>query len=98
MVHSSRLVIDVDGEHLTCGGFFFGETICFGSLEFIVDCFDSMSFSPKGNNSNAIFVEMARSGSPSLHTILEDSTDEFYTTSSRGGAIGCIMEGELEAI
>jgi hypothetical protein len=48
MVHSSRLVIDVDGEHLTCSGFFFGETICFGSLEFIVDCFGSLNFKTSG--------------------------------------------------
>jgi hypothetical protein len=65
MVHSSTLIITTDGEHLTCGGFF-GETIRFGSLEFITDCFSSLSLSPKGSDSGAIFVGATRFGSPSL--------------------------------
>jgi hypothetical protein len=50
MVHSSTLAVTTDGEHLIRGGFSLGETVHFGSLEFIVDCFSSMSLSPKGSN------------------------------------------------
>jgi hypothetical protein len=75
MVHSSTLTITTNGEHLTYGGFSLGETICFRSLEFIVICFGSLSLSPKGSDSGSIFMGMARSGLPSLCTILEDSTD-----------------------
>jgi hypothetical protein len=35
MVHSSTLIVTTEGEHLTCGGFSLGETVHFGSLEFI---------------------------------------------------------------
>jgi hypothetical protein len=55
------------------------------SLEFIADCVNSLSLSAKGNDSGVVFVGIAHSGSPSLHTILEDSTDEFNTASTRGG-------------
>jgi hypothetical protein len=86
MVHSSTLVITADGKHLTCIGFSLGKTVHFGSLEFITDCFGSLSLSPKGNDPVAIFVGTACIELPSLRTILEDSTDEFYTTSSREGS------------
>jgi hypothetical protein len=86
MVHSSTLIDSTDGEHLTYGGFNLGKTIHFGSLEFIADCFGSLSLSPKGNNSGVAFVGMAHSGSPSPCTILEDFANEFYTTSSIMGS------------
>jgi hypothetical protein len=47
MVHSSTLVVATNGEHLTCGGFSLGETICFGILEFVINCFGSLSLSPR---------------------------------------------------
>jgi hypothetical protein len=46
MVHSSALTVVTNSERLTCGGFFLSETVHFGSLEFIVDCFSGLSFSP----------------------------------------------------
>jgi hypothetical protein len=58
MVHSSTLTITTDSERLTCGDFSLGETIHFGSLEFIANCFGGLSLSPKGSDSGAIFVEM----------------------------------------
>jgi hypothetical protein len=88
MIHSSMLVVTTDGERLTCGGFSLDETIRFGSLEFIINCFGSLSFSPKENNSSTIFVETVRNESPSLCTIIEDSIDEFYMTSSGEGNSG----------
>jgi hypothetical protein len=50
---------------------------------FIADCFGNLSLSPKGSDSGIVFVGMTRSGWPMLRTILEDSTNEFYTTSSK---------------
>jgi hypothetical protein len=88
MVHPSMLIVTNDGEHLTCNGISLGETIHFGRLEFIADCFGSLSFSPKGNDSCTVFMGMACSGSPSWRSILEDSTDEFYTAYSREGSSG----------
>jgi hypothetical protein len=61
MVHSSTLVVTIDGEHLTYDGFSRGETIRFRSLEFITECFGSVSLSSKGNDSGAIFMGTTRS-------------------------------------
>jgi hypothetical protein len=77
-----------DGERLMCGGFSLSETIHFGSLEFIADCFSGLSLSPKGSNSGAIFVGTTRSGSPSLWSMIENSADEFYMASSGEGSFG----------
>jgi hypothetical protein len=55
-VHSLALLIATDSERLTCGGFSLGETIGFGSLEFIADCFDDLSLCPKGSDSSTVFV------------------------------------------
>jgi hypothetical protein len=88
MVHSSMLTINASGELLTRGDFFLGESVPFGSLEFIADYFGHLSFSPKGSDSGTVFIRMTRGGSPSLRTILEDSTDEFYMASSGEGSSG----------
>jgi hypothetical protein len=81
MVHSPKLTAIIDDGHQNS----LGKTICFESLEFIADRVGSLSLSTEGNDSGAVFVGMTHSRSPSLHTILEDSTHEF-NTSSRGGA------------
>jgi hypothetical protein len=86
MVHSSTLAIATDGEHLMCDGFSLDETIRFGSLEFIIDCFDSVSLSPKGSDSSAIFVGRIHSRSPSLRAMIEESTNMFYMASSGEGS------------
>jgi hypothetical protein len=46
MVPSSALTISANGEHLMCGGFSLGETIHFGSLQFIADYFGGLSLPP----------------------------------------------------
>jgi hypothetical protein len=47
-------------QELDCGGFTLGNIVHFGSLEFIVKCFSSLTLSPKGNDSSTIFMGMAR--------------------------------------
>jgi hypothetical protein len=82
MVHSSMLAVTTDGEYLMYGGFSLGDTVCFECLKFIVNCFSSLSLSPKGSDSGAIFMGTTHHGSPSLHAMIEDSSDEFYMASS----------------
>jgi hypothetical protein len=65
MVPSSALAIAVDCESLLYGGFSLGETIRFGSLEFIADCFGGLSLSLMGDDSDAIIMGSARGGPPS---------------------------------
>jgi hypothetical protein len=87
MLHSPKLAVIDNNKHQIDVGFTLGETIHIGSMEFIADHFGSLSLSDKGNVSSVMFVGMAHSGSPSLHTILEDSADEGDTTSSGGEAL-----------
>jgi hypothetical protein len=54
IVLSSTLVVTTDNEHLSYGGFSLGETIHFGSPEFIIDSFSSLSHSPKRDGSDVI--------------------------------------------
>jgi hypothetical protein len=56
------LVVSTEGELLTCGGFSLGETIHFGSLEFIADYFTHLSLPSKGSDSGAVFMGTTRSG------------------------------------
>jgi hypothetical protein len=87
MVPSSVLAASADGEHLTCGGFSLYETVCFGSLESITDCFSDLRLSPRRKNSGVAFMGSTRSGSPSPQRAMIDfSTEEFHMTSSGEGA------------
>jgi hypothetical protein len=65
MVPSSALIVATDGECLSCGDFSLGETICFGSLEFITDRFSGLSLFPMGDGSDTIIMGSARGGPPS---------------------------------
>jgi hypothetical protein len=87
MVHSSVLIVSANGERLSCSGFSLDETVRFGSLEFITNSFGGLSLSPMRNDSGTTFMSSTHSGTPSLlWANIEDSTNEFYTTSSRAGA------------
>jgi hypothetical protein len=56
MVHSPKLAEIDDDKHQTDVGFTLGETIHFGSLEFIANLFGSLSLFDKGNVSGAFLV------------------------------------------
>jgi hypothetical protein len=62
MVPSSTLTVSTDGERLTCGGFSLREIVYFGSLEFIIDCFGSLSLSPRRSDSDTTIMGSTRSG------------------------------------
>jgi hypothetical protein len=85
IAYSPKLTFVADGNNQTGIGLTLGETICFGSLEFTADCFSNLSLSPEGNHSGAVFVGMVHSGSPSMHTVLEESFDEGDIASVGGG-------------
>jgi hypothetical protein len=88
MVPSSVLADATVCDHLSCGGFSLGETICFGSLEFITDRFGGLSLSPIGDGSDSIVMGSARGGPPSpLRAMIGDSVEEFHMTSDGEGRI-----------
>jgi hypothetical protein len=74
MVYSLKVTFDANDGNLTSIGLTPGEIICFGSLEFTVDCFGNLSLSPEGNDPGVTFEGMVHSGLLSLHTVLEQSS------------------------
>jgi hypothetical protein len=56
MVPSSSIAIPADSEHLTCGGFSLGKTICLGNFKFIADYFGGLSLSPKKGDKGITFM------------------------------------------
>jgi hypothetical protein len=62
MVPSFVLAVSIDGERLTCGGFYLSKIIHFWSLQFITDCFRDLSLSPRRNDLDAGFMGSTRSG------------------------------------
>jgi hypothetical protein len=87
MVYSPKLSFIDNGNNTTGVGLALGETICFGSMEFTADRLGRLSLSPEEGDSSAIFVGVVHSGSPSLHIVPEDSSDESGATSGAGGAL-----------
>jgi hypothetical protein len=88
MVPSSALIVAADGECLSCGGFHIGETILFWSLEFIIDDFSGLRFSPRRDGSNANAMGSTPSGPPSpLRAMIGHSTEEFHMVSNEEGGI-----------
>jgi hypothetical protein len=88
MVPSSALAVATGGEHLLSDGSSLGETIHFGSLEFITDHFDGLSLSPMGGSSDAIIMGSTRDGPPSSQqTMMGDFIEGSPTTSNGEGRI-----------
>jgi hypothetical protein len=84
MVPSSSITVVDDGERQTCDGFSLGETVHLENFEFIIDYFDSLSLSSRRDDEGAAFMGSARSGTSTLWwAMIEDSTEEFLTASSR---------------
>jgi hypothetical protein len=69
MVPLSMITVAAGGESLSHDSFFLGETICFGSLEFITDCFGGLSLSPRRDGLNVAAMGSTHSGqlSPLRH-------------------------------
>jgi hypothetical protein len=87
MVTSPKLPFVTNGDNLTGIGLTLGETSHFDSLEFTANHLGRLSVSPYEGDSSAIFVGMVHSGSSSLHTILQDFSDEGDTASGAGEAL-----------
>jgi hypothetical protein len=85
MVYSPKLTFIANRNNPIGIGLAPSETICFDILEFTNVRFDHWS-PPEGVDSGSIFIGMIHSGLPSLHTILEESSDEGGTTSGEGGS------------
>jgi hypothetical protein len=88
MVHSSALVVSVNGERLTCSGFSLSKTVHLKSFEFIANYFNGLSLSPRRNDSGTTVMGSTHSGPLSLWwAMIEGSTEEFHMASSgEGGA------------
>jgi hypothetical protein len=86
IVYSLKPTFVIDGKNLTGVGLTPGETIFFGSFGFTSDRFGNLSISLEGNDSGIVFVGMVHNGSLSLHTVLEESSDDGDVASGRGGA------------
>jgi hypothetical protein len=87
MVPSSVLTFSTDSEHLTCGGYSLNEIIRLGSFEFIEDYLGGLSLSPR-SDSCVTFMGSTHSRTPSpRRAMIEDSTEEFHTASSREGGL-----------
>jgi hypothetical protein len=92
------LSFSTDGESLMCGGFFLGEGVRIGSFEFIADYFNNLSLSPRRGDLGTAFMGSTRSGPPSLRrAMIEDSIEEFHTTSSGEGSSGLTFPKRLSA-
>jgi hypothetical protein len=87
MVHSPKLTRIANGNNLIGVGFALGETIYFGNLEFTANHFGNLSPSPEANDLGNIFIGMVHNALLSLHTILEESSNEGNTTSGGGGEL-----------
>jgi hypothetical protein len=88
MVTSPKLPFVANGNNSTGVGLTPGETIHFGSLEFIADLLGYPSLSPEEGDSGAIFIGMVHNGSPSLRTTLEEYSNEGGATLGTGGGSG----------
>jgi hypothetical protein len=88
MVPSLVLTVTTGGEHLSSDVFSFGETICFGSLDFIIDRFSGLRLSPIVHGLGAAVMGSTYGGTPSpLWAMIEDFVEEFHTAWDEEGWI-----------
>jgi hypothetical protein len=86
MVPSSSIAITTNG-----GGFLLGESVFLGNFYFIADYFSGLSLSPGRGNEGTVFVGSTRNGaSTPQEPTIEDSTEEFLTTSSGEASLGTL--------
>jgi hypothetical protein len=90
LIFSPKLTFVANGNNPTGVGLTPGETICFRRLEFTTDRFGCLSLSPEREDPDAVFVGMVHSGPPSLHTAIEELSDEGDATSGEGGALNSL--------
>jgi hypothetical protein len=83
----SKLSFITNSNNPTGVGLALGSTIHFSSLEFITNHFGHLSLYPQGMDSDAIFVGMICSRSPSPHIAPKESSGEVGATSSTGGSL-----------
>jgi hypothetical protein len=89
MVSLSTIIVAADGERLTCSEFSLGETIHLGNFEFTADYFGGLSLTPRRGDACATSMGSTRNGASTLRwAMIEDSTEEFLTTSSGEGSFG----------
>jgi hypothetical protein len=89
MVSSPSITATANSELLTCGRFSLGETIHLGNFEFITDYLSGLSLSPRRGDKGAAFMGSTHSrASTMLQAKVEDSTEEFLTSSSGEGSFG----------
>jgi hypothetical protein len=95
MVSSSAITITIDGECLSRDGFLHGETIRFGSLEFIIECFGGVNLSPQRDGSDVAAMGSTHCGPLSpLWAMTGDSILEFYTVlDGEGGSASPLLKG-----
>jgi hypothetical protein len=87
MVYSPKLSCGANGSNSIGIGLSPGETILFDSLEFTTERLGRLSLSPMEGDSGTIFIVMVHSGSPSLHTTVEDSSNKRVVALRTRGAL-----------
>jgi hypothetical protein len=97
---SSTVTVATDGEHLTCGGVSLGDTVLLNNFKFIANYFSGLSLSPRRANDGAALMGSTRSGaSTPQRATIEDSTEEFLTTSGGEGSFDPLLtEGTTQGL
>jgi hypothetical protein len=94
MVPSSSIAVAADGEHLTCGGFSLGKTVCLGNFDFITDY-----FGPTHSAGTAVMGPTRSGASTPWQTMIEDSVEESSRRQvGRGALASPLVEGVAQGL